>query len=178
MFLVGHSMGGVIATLFAEEYGDLLQGLILSAPSVRISAGVSPLLIAFSKLLSALVPKLGLTPLDAASVSRDPDVVARYDADPLNYRGRVRARMGAEMIRAGNAALAGLRTIAQPILILHGAADKLAAPEGGRLIYRGVRSTDKTLKVYDGLYHEVFNEPERGQVLSDVAGWLADRTAT
>lgn len=173
IFLVGHSMGGLITTLFAEEHGDLLRGVILSGAGVLISAGVPSILIGLSKALSVLVPKMGVTPLEAATVSRDPDVVARYNADPLNYRGRVRARMAAELIRAGETALANLHKIAVPILIMHGSADELADPEGSRLIYAGVSSTDKTLKIYDGLYHEIFNEPEKEQVLSDVADWLA-----
>lgn len=175
VFLIGHSMGGVIATLFAAQHGDTLQGLILSGSSVRVSGGVSPVLVKISQLLSVLAPKLGVTPLDAASVSRDPDVVTRYDSDPLNYRGRVRARMGAELLQAGNTVLANLHKITVPILIMHAGADQLADPEGSRQIYEGVSSTDKTLKIYDGLYHEIFNEPEKAQVLADVAGWLEKR---
>jgi acylglycerol lipase len=175
IFMIGHSMGGTLATLFAEEHGDLIGGVILSGATMLVSAGVSPVLIKLSKLLSALIPKLGLTSLDASTVSRDPEVVARYDSDTLNYRGRVRARMGAELLQAGEQALTGLHKITLPILIMHGSADKLADPQGSRLIYEGVSSTDKTLKIYDGLYHEIFNEPEKAQVLTDVAGWLSER---
>jgi len=82
VFLIGHSMGGTIAALFAEEHGDVLRGLILSGAFMRPAGGVSPALMLLSKLLSAVAPKLGVTPLEAASVSRDPQVVARYDADP------------------------------------------------------------------------------------------------
>ncbi|MFQ5341526.1 MAG: alpha/beta hydrolase [Anaerolineae bacterium] len=175
MFPIGHSMGGTIAALFAEEHGDVLRGLILSGAFMRPSGGISPALMLLSKLLSAVAPKLGVTPLEASSVSRDPQVVARYDTDPLNYRGRVRARMGTELLQAGHTALANLHKIAVPILIMHGGADQLADPEGSRQIYEGVSSTDKTLKVYDGLYHEIFNEPEKAQVLADVVGWLGER---
>jgi alpha-beta hydrolase superfamily lysophospholipase len=175
IFMIGHSMGGTIATLFAEEHGDVLRGLILSGAFMRPSGGVSPALVLVSKLLSAVAPKLGVTPLEASSVSRDPQVVARYDADPLNYRGRVRARMGTELLQAGTAALADLPKITLPILIMHGGADQLADPEGSRLIYEGVSSIDRTLKIYDGLYHEIFNEPEKQRVLADVAGWLEKR---
>jgi len=83
--------------------------------------------------------------------------------------------MGSELVQAGETALESVRKITLPILIMHGGDDKLADPEGSRLIYQGVSSTDKTLKIYDGLYHEIFNEPEQEQVLAEVAGWLAER---
>lgn len=172
IFLIGHSMGGAIVTLFAAHHGDDFDGLITSGAGVKVESGVSPLLISLSKIVAALAPRLPTVPLDVEAVSRDPAVVARYRSDPLNYLGKVRARMGVQLLRAAELIAPELPNIALPALILHGTADRLADPAGSQMIYDQVRSTDKTLKFYDGLYHEIFNEPEREQVFADMAAWL------
>lgn len=172
VFLIGHSMGGAIVTLFAARYGTDFDGLITSGAGVKVEGGVSPLLIRLSRIVAALAPRLPTVPLDAEAVSRDPEVVARYRSDPLNYLGKVRARMGVQMLRAAELIATELPDTMLPILILHGTADRLADPAGSQMIYDRVSSTDKTLRFYDGLYHELFNEPEREQVLADVAAWL------
>lgn len=175
VFLIGHSMGGAIVTLFAARYGGDFDGLITSGASVQVGGNVSPLLVGLSKIIAALAPRLPTVPLDAEAVSRDPEVVARYRSDPLNYLGKVRARMGAQLLRAARLIAAELPHITLPVLILHGTADRLTDPAGSQMIYDGVSSADKTLKFYDGLYHEIFNEPEQKQVLADVAAWLEAR---
>jgi acylglycerol lipase len=175
VFLIGHSMGGAIVTLFAARYGGDFDGLITSGASVQVGGNVSPLLVGLSKIIAALAPRLPTVPLDAEAVSRDPEVVARYRSDPLNYLGKVRARTGAQLLRAARLIAAELPHITLPVLILHGTADRLTDPAGSQMIYDGVSSADKTLKFYDGLYHEIFNEPEQKQVLADVAAWLEAR---
>ena len=175
IFLIGHSMGGTIATLFAARHGDDLAGLITSGAGVKVGGDTSPLLIRLSKFIAAVAPRLPVLVLDAEAVSRDPKVVARYRSDPLNYLGKVRARMGVQLLRGAELALGELPNIVLPILVLHGTADRLADPDGSQMIYDGVSSTDKTLKFYDGLYHEIFNEPEQQQVLADMAAWLEAR---
>lgn len=172
VFLIGHSMGGAIATLFAARCGTDFDGLITSGAGVKVEGGVSPLLIRLSRIVAALAPRLPTVPLDAEAVSRDLEVVARYRSDPLNYLGKVRARMGVQMLRAAELIATELPDTILPILILHGTADRLADPAGSQMIYDRVSSTDKTLRLYDGLYHELFNEPERERVLADVATWL------
>lgn len=172
VFLIGHSMGGAIVTLFTARHGGYFDGLITSGAGVKVEGGVSPLLIRLSKIVAALAPRLPTVPLDAEAVSRDSEVVARYRSDPLNYLGKVRARMGVQMLRAAELIATELPDTILPILILHGTADRLADPAGSQMIYDRVSSTDKTLRFYDGLYHELFNEPEREQVLADVTTWL------
>ena len=178
VFVIGHSMGGAIVTLFAARHGADFDGLITSGAGVKISGDVSPLLITLSKIIAAVAPRLPTVPLDAEAVSRDPEVVARYRSDPLNYLGKVRARMGVQLLRAAGLIAQELPSITLPLLILHGTADRLADPDGSQMIYDGVSSTDKTLKLYDGLYHEIFNEPEQEQVLADMAAWLEKRVPT
>jgi alpha-beta hydrolase superfamily lysophospholipase len=172
-FLIGHSMGGLIAAGHLLTHQSHYAGAILSGPAIKPAEEPSKLLIWVSRLLSAIAPKLGVLALDASGVSRDPTVVAAYVADPLVYSGKMSARLAAEMFDAMAAVRAQAGEITLPILLLHGAADRLTAPEGSRYLSEHVASADRTLKLYPGLYHEIFNEPEREAVLSDVTAWIA-----
>jgi lysophospholipase len=113
--------------------------------------------------------------LSAADVSRDPDEVAKYDSDPLVYRGRIRAGLAAAMGRALERVRRDTPNITTPLLIMHGTADALTQPENSQRFYDRVASPDKTLKLYDGLYHEILNEPERDLVIADIAAWMDAR---
>jgi alpha-beta hydrolase superfamily lysophospholipase len=99
-------------------------------------------------------------------------VVDAYITDPLVYTRKVTARLGAEMLKTMQHVTESAAGIRLPLMIVQGGADKLVDPIGAQLFYDAVGSEDKTLKIYDGFYHEVFNEPEHDQVLDDVAGWV------
>ncbi len=174
IFLVGHSMGGLIAPLFVLKHRPDLPGMILSAPLAKIPQHISSLVITMSKLLSRIVPKLGVEDIDAGTISRDPDVVRGYDEDPLVYRGKTTARLGAELLKGMQQVQAGAPKITMPVLIMQGGEDKLVDPDDGPLLHSLVGSSDKTLKIYPGLYHEIYNEPERDQVFADMEKWLKD----
>jgi len=173
ILLVGHSMGGLIATAYAVDCKDELAGLLLSGPFLKMGSTVSPSLIAMARILSVLLPRMGTMVLDASAICRDQAVVDTYVNDPLVYRGKIRARLGAELIKIWQELPSQMPQINLPLLIMHGTADQLSDPEGSRLLYERVGSTDKTLKLYEGFYHEIFNEPEREQVFADMAAWLA-----
>lgn len=177
VFLVGHSMGGLITAAYLLEHQDELAGAVLSGPGVKVPNHISRGTILMGKVLSMLTPKAGLLGLVAEGVSRDPAVVQAYVNDPLVYTGKTTARLAAEMLLAIQRVTAEAATITLPILLLQGSADKLVDPAGAQMLYDAVSSTDKTLKVYEGFYHEVFNEQERGRVLSDVEAWLAAHLA-
>ena len=175
IFLVGHSLGGLIGATYLLDHQDGLQGAILSGPAVRIPDNISPAIIFVGRILSALIPGMGILGLDARGVSRDPAVVAAYVNDPLVFTGKASARLGAEMLKAMQRITAEANRIRLPVLLLQGSADKLVDPAGARMLHDLVGSADKTLKVYEGLYHEVYNEPEHVQVLRDVESWLEKR---
>ena len=177
VFLVGHSMGGLLAAAYAIRHPDKVDGLVLSGAGVKVGEDVSPLLRVLSGIISALLPGVGVTRLEAAAISRDTEIVARYDSDPLNYRGQVPARVGAEMLNTARWVMREAHVITGPVLIMHGTEDRLANPAGSRELYEAISSSDKTLKLWDGLYHEIFNEPEKEQVLAFMRAWLAERTA-
>ncbi len=176
LFLLGHSMGGAIALASALGRPDPITGLILSGPAVDLE-GAPPLARWLGKLLSVLAPRLGMLAVDPSQISRDPQAVAAYVADPLNFHGKVPARTIGEMVRFAEALPPRLPTLRLPLLALHGGADKLAGPAGSRLVVERATSTDKTLKVYEGLYHEIFNEREadRARVIGDLCTWVSTR---
>lgn len=174
VFVLGHSMGGLIALQYVTGSPASLRGAILSAPAVDLSAA-SRAMRAAGRVLSVVAPRLGVMALDANLVSRDPAVVRDYETDPLNYRGKIRARTGAEMVAAAEAAPERVRSLRLPLLLLHGTADRLVPRAATTLIAERAGSPDLTVKLYDGLYHEVLNEPERDVVLSDILEWLDER---
>jgi alpha-beta hydrolase superfamily lysophospholipase len=175
IFLLGHSLGSVIALEYALRHQDRLAGLILSGAAVDVSI-VSPLQRGVAKLLSSVAPNLGILKIDSSKISRDPEVIRTYDNDPLVCHGRGSVRMVAEALASCESFPARLETLRLPLLLIHGTADELSGPSNAPLIHDQTGSTDKTIKLYDGLYHEALNEPERETVIGDLIAWLAERT--
>lgn len=118
------------------------------------------------------MPRAGLIQLEAEGISRDPEVVQAYISDPLVFNGKTTARLAAEMLRAMQRVTNEAGRINLPVLLLQGADDRMIESSGAQLLYDSIGSENKEIKIYDGLYHEVFNEPERERVLGDVEAWL------
>jgi len=176
LFLYGHSLGSFFSLAALLRDPDGVSGFISSASPLDADTTVSPLLLRLADLLGALWPRLPLVPVELSAISRDPAVVKAYQDDPLVHAGRMRARMCSRLngeLRGLRARLAELRL---PLLVLHGGADRIAPESGSRRLFEGAGSSDKTLHIYPGLYHEVHNEPEQQQVLGDVAAWLEARS--
>ena len=171
VFLLGHSMGGNIALASALRSPDRLRGLVLSGPAVT-TAGVPKLLQIVAAVLGRIAPKLGVRKLSSAGVSRDPVVVAAYDADPLVFHGKMPAGTGAALLKTSQGFPGRLPSLTMPLLVVHGSADAIVSVESAKTAHALAGSPDKTLKIYDGLFHEVFNEPEHATVLADVLDWL------
>jgi alpha-beta hydrolase superfamily lysophospholipase len=131
--------------------------------------------LALAPILSRFAPNLGTSALDPAGVSRDPAVVAKYVADPLNYHGKIRSRSGAESLSAIARVIDRLPSLTLPTLVMHGAEDPISAPSGSQTVVDRIGTEDLTVKFYDGLFHEIFNEPEQDAVLDDVVAWLDTR---
>ena len=174
-FLVGHSLGGAVALRFAIGHGDNIAGLAVSGPAVATEAipiGVK----AATTVLSVLAPRLPVLKIDADAISRDPEVVRAYQRDPLNHNDKLPARTLAEIMHCMEWLPRRLSAMRTPLLLLHGSDDRLCPPDGSRMVHSLATSPDKTLNIYDGLYHEVFNEPEREQVVGDLVDWIVERT--
>jgi alpha-beta hydrolase superfamily lysophospholipase len=172
VYLLGHSMGGAVAFASALRLQGSLRGLVLSAPALAAGDAVPRLQELFVRLLSVIAPNTGALALPASAVSRDPSVVARYESDPLVHHKSIPARTLVELLDAMRGFPAGAAQLRLPTLILHGTADQLVPLAATRPVYQALGSRQRVLKLYDGLYHEVFNEPERGQVMADLLHWL------
>ncbi|PTL77624.1 alpha/beta hydrolase [Vitiosangium sp. GDMCC 1.1324] len=173
VFLFGHSMGGMIVTRYTLEHPSELAGLITHAPALKVD--VPGIQVASIKFVSALNPNAGLFQLDLDDYSRDPQVVSAAKADPLIHQPAAPVHTARELLRAIERTNAQMEDITLPVLMLHGTADKLTSAEGSKELYRRARSTDKTLKLYPGLYHDLVHEPEKETVLNDITAWLEAR---
>ena len=175
IFLLGHSLGGLIACNYLLQQQDRFVGCILSGALIKSDLQPGWVQMGVIRLLALLAPRLGLMQLDASGVSRDPEEVKKYVEDPLVLHGKASARMVRELF-AGMATLqadaAGIRL---PMLMLHGDADVLTSPDGSRYLHQHISSTDKTLIIYPGLYHEILNEPEGQDVLDQILSWCEAR---
>lgn len=171
-FLFGHSLGGLIATVYLLERQDDFKGAVISAPAVKVSENVSQMTILMGKLFSVIAPKMGVVSLDPTGISRDPEVVEAYVNDPLVFIGKTPARLASEILKAMMRVMAEAETITLPFITVQGSEDKIVDPNSAQMLFDKAGSTQKRIKIYEGLYHEVFNEPEREVVLKDVEDWL------
>jgi acylglycerol lipase len=172
IFLVGHSIGATIATAYAIEYQNELDGLILSGVTLKPGASITKLSILIARTLSFLIPKMGVSIIDASTISQDKAVVDAYVNDPLVHRGKISARLGAELLNMIESLPSRISKLSLPMLIMHGAADRLSDPSSSKMLFERAGSQDKKLKLYEGFYHEIFNEPQREQVFLDIEDWL------
>lgn len=173
--VLGHSMGGGVVFTYGVEHPDDYAAMVLSGPAVYAQDAVSPVMIGVAKVLGSLLPGLPVENLPADAVSRDPDVVAAYEADPLVHHGKLPAGVAKALIGVGETMPQRAAALTAPLLVVHGGQDKLIPVAGSQRLVDCVGSVDVNLKVYPELYHEVFNEPERAVVLDDVTTWIATR---
>ncbi|MDZ4265296.1 MAG: alpha/beta hydrolase [Mycobacterium sp.] len=170
--VVGHSMGGGVVFAYGVDHPDDYTAMVLSGPAVDAQASVSPVMVLVAKVLGKVAPALPVEDLPADAVSRDPEVVAAYESDPLVHHGRLPAGVARALIGVSETMPQRAGAITAPLLVVHGEQDKLIPVEGSRRLVECVGSTDVHLKVYPELYHEVFNEPEQALVLDDVTAWI------
>ena len=162
LFLIAHSMGTLPTLAWLGERGPgSVRAVVLSA--CPIAPGKATL----EALADPDAP--GIPP---SAVSRDPAVVKAYADDPLVFNENVPPECTATAMLTAQRAFEGASSVSIPVLLIHGGDDPIADPSGSQDMHDALASTDKTLIVYEGLYHEVFNEPERDQVLADVIAWL------
>jgi len=172
LFMFGHSMGGQVAAVYGIRYKGVLAGQIFSGALFREPAAAAEL----KKIDFARLPAAARMPNAlAAFVSRDPDVVRAYENDPLVLKEVGLRLLGAIAVRGPAWLNDHVREYDGPCLILHGGGDRIVDPESARWFHAHISSADKELRVYDELYHEVWNEREKDGVIEDIHRWVEKR---
>ena len=182
LFLFGHSMGGIIAAASTLLDPTRLRGTVLSAPALRPLPHVSPSrarkLLPVARISPGLVVAKGASDMEVSPLSRDPEVQRDFDADPLTYKGGVPILTGATMILQGDEVLKRAARLTSPTLVMHGSGDLMVDLRGSRDFVRAARGAhpdaDVHLRIVDGAYHELLNEPEGPGLIRDIISWLGE----
>ena len=171
IFLLGQSLGGLLVIEYALHSHQEVQGVIASAPALS-SPNLSPILIAFLKILAPILPNLILNPqFDVVGVSRDPKEVQKLLEDPLT-EPKISPRLAVEFLSAIEWTQTHASELKLPLLLIHGAADPITPTKGSETFFKNVSYEDKTLYLYEGGYHQAFIDTNRDQVLKDIEAWL------
>jgi alpha-beta hydrolase superfamily lysophospholipase len=175
VFLLGHSMGGLISSNLLLDHQAKFKGCILSAAAIRSPEQPAAFQMMVLKLLSIIAPKLGVIQLDADGVNSDPKRVEKYLNDPLNYIGKISSRLVVGMFNTMLKVVARAPEISLPMLLLHGADDQMTSVDGSQILVDKCTSEDKQLIIYPGLRHEVLNESINLEIFARVVVWLDQR---
>jgi len=173
-FLFGHSLGGLIALYCAQQFPELVDGLVVSSPALGLAVKVPAVKRVAGRIMSSVYPGLSMNnELDAALISHDPLVVQAYRNDPLVH-DRVSARFFTEFLAAMETVKQRGSTLKVPLLMQVAGDDHLVDARASRRFFESLQLEDKTLHVYDELYHEIYNESEKDRqpVLEDLSVWL------
>jgi acylglycerol lipase len=173
VYVLGHSAGGVIATSYVYEHQTEIAGLICE--SFAYDVGLPHLVQLALEGISHLVPHLHVFSLKNEDFSRDPDAVAGMNSDPLIAKESQPAETASEMLKAADRLTQHFSTFTAPVLIIHGTDDKATRPAGSQKFYDDAASTDKTLKLYEGHYHDLLNDLDKEVVMADILAWVNAR---
>jgi len=173
-FLLGHSMGGLIALYFAQRYPELIDGVIASSPCLGMVIEIPAVKKILGSVMSCVWPGMTMgSELDATKISHDENVVSAYKNDPLVH-DRVSARFFTELLAAMEAVNQQAATLGMPVFMQVAGDDHLVNARSSRQFFGKLTHEDKTLQIYDGMYHEIYNEQEdqKKRVLDDLEVWL------
>jgi alpha-beta hydrolase superfamily lysophospholipase len=177
--LIGHSMGGLIALRYALNYQAELAALVTSGPALVIDEGVAPVTVLSGKALAAVAPAAPIVrgSGDGCGLSTERWVCEQFGIDHRTWHGPTRAGTAAAMLRAAADTRKRVAEIRLPLLAMHGADDTTTSPSGTELLYAEASSADKTIILWNGMRHEVFNSPGRNEVIATMIRWLDSRLA-
>ena len=176
VFLLGHSAGGVIACGYTLEHQDEIAGLICEDFAYQVPA--PDIALAILKGISHVAPHAQVYKLKNEDFSRDPAVVAALNADPLIANESQASETVAEIVRAAEMLEKSFGQFTLPLLILHGTADKVTKPSGSKEFYEKAGSSDKTLKLYEGHFHDLLADVGKQKVMADIQAWIDARLET
>ena len=172
VFMLGHSMGALIVLDYVLRDSAGIRGAIISGAPLEPVGVAKPLLVMLARVLSRVWPRFSLPlGLDTKGISRDPDVVKAYEADPLVH-GKTTVRWGTEILQTIEWVKAHAAEVNIPILLIQGGSDPLNSPNGTRSFFDKITFPDKEMEIYPGSYHEAHNDLDYVQVMKDMAQWL------
>lgn len=171
LFILGHSMGGLITTEYIIFNECPVEGVILSCPSIKTTKPVKPLKYFLGSLFSLLVPKFHFQKLYTSNCP-----TLKNTSDPYMYKGRITARLSIELLKAMKRVINKAVCVKKPLLILQCQEDSLVSPEGAKALFERVQSTDKTLKMYHTSSHEILSTTKNNKVIDDLSHWLQRHT--
>ena len=174
-FVLGHSAGGVIACLYALEHQKDLAGLVCESFAFQVPA--PDFALAVFKGMSHVAPHAHVLHLKNEDFSRDLEIVAAMNADTLIAHETQPTRTLAEMVRADERLKNEFPLFTLPLLILHGTADKATRPAGSQMFFDMAGSADKTLKLYEGSFHDPLNDLDKEIVIADITRWIGKHTS-
>lgn len=175
LFIIGHSMGGLVTLRYLARKSDTVAGAIISAPLIAVATPVPAYKVWVARLGTRFAPRLRLAnQINPADLSRDLNVGKAYAADPRVTR-KVSTKWFTEAVRAMAEVKEWASRIRTPLLVMHGSADKLASVGATKDLFAEIGSKDKELIIYEGYYHELFNEPEKQEIFERATLWLSQR---
>ena len=178
VYLVGHSLGGLIAASTVLGAAHDYAGLLMTGPALGVPTPPPAWQVLLLRVFSAVAPGLKALELDANAICRDPAVVEDYVADPLVHHENIPARMVVSLFDEGARVMASAKDISVPVLLLHGAEDQLTSASASTEFVDMLASSDKQCTIYDGMYHELFNEPEQEAILKTCCEWITARVTS
>ena len=174
-FLVGHSLGGLIALRYLEEYNPNFRGAVLSAPWLATALPIPHWKVGLAQVLTRIAPSLPLrAPVPSEYLSHDASVAEAYRSDPLVH-DRITPRMFTEISSAMGLVFQRADRIGVPLLFLLPGGDRVTDTARTRALARSIHQVEVTMRLFPEAYHELFNEVDRSLVLSELRAWLAGR---
>lgn len=173
VYLLGHSAGGVVSCTYALDHQDQIDGLICESFAFQVPA--PGFVLSAIKGLSHVAPHLGVLTLHMKDFTRDPAALAQLEADPLTKGETQPAATVAALVRADERLARSFDQITLPVLILHGTDDKATVCKGSEFFHEHAGAADKSLKIYQGHYHDLLNDLGKDEVLADIASWIEAR---
>jgi acylglycerol lipase len=175
VFLYGHSMGGLVATHYSLKHGDQLRGVVLSGAALKLHPSVTGGQKVAVRIFGAILPGLSAQPIDDTEFVREPAAKKELAEDPLIDHEDLPARSAKAALTAIEELEQRMEEVKVPLLILHGQADKATNAEGSKELAARAGSTDKTLRLYEGVFHDLMHEPERDAIITEVSSWMTAR---
>lgn len=175
VFILGHSMGGALSAIYASHFADNIAGIITTGAAIYPASRLKGAALKFIKFFAMLCPQFPTVKLSLSTLSEDQAVIEGYERDPLNYHGKVKLLTAISLSEIAEIIEENGGNTTVPILILHGAEDKLSDPAGSKFFYDKVSSLDKEIKFFPEMKHEILNSPQKEKVLDIIKEWLLKR---